>query len=73
MTTVEVIQQKLPHLPSRGQEEVIEAVEGIERRYRSGDADGEPARRHVLELLAEISVDGPPDLSSNHHRLRFQP
>lgn len=70
MTTVETINQKVIHLPQKAQEEVLEAVERIEEKYvePSPTSEGNSGQdgRHVLELLAEIQIDGPPDLAERH-------
>jgi hypothetical protein len=68
MTTVETIHQKVLHLPPQAQEEVLDAVENIEQRYRDTAGNGEGGHRHILDQLSEISIEGPSDLSSEHHR-----
>jgi hypothetical protein len=70
MTTVEAINRKLSDLPPRAQEEVLEAVEEISERYRSGEMS---ERRngndqvHPLTLIAKLATDaGVSDLAERH-------
>lgn len=69
MTVAETINQKVNHLPVRAQEEVLEAVEQIEERYSELANNGNSTKenRHVLDLLAEIRIDGPVDLAERHN------
>ena len=60
MTTVETIQQKIVQLPPQAQEEILEIVVEIAERYQ----DKQTA--HPLDLLAEIRIEGPPDLAERH-------
>ena len=68
MTVAETISQKVVHLPIQDQEEVLELVEQIEvrclKRNRPDTTNGNS--KHPLDLLAEIRIDGPPDLSERH-------
>jgi hypothetical protein len=68
MTVADAINQKVIQLPPKAQEEVLEAVENIEARYASAGKNGgdDNAERHPLDLLMEISIDGPPDLAERH-------
>ena len=70
MNTVETIQRKLIQLPPKAQEEVLGAVERIEARYQSMDRPDEngngDSSKNLLELLAEIRIDGPTDLATRH-------
>lgn len=67
MNVVDTIHQKVVHLPPKAQEEVLEIVEQIEERYHSGsETNGMNAEPHVLDLLAKIQIDGPPDLAERH-------
>ncbi len=70
MNTVETIQSKLIHLPPEAQEEALGAIERIEARYRSvhrraGNGDMDQSK-DLLELLSEIKIEGPADLSERH-------
>ncbi len=60
MNTAETIQQKVFHLPPQAQEEVLEIIEQIEQRYQKQE------NVHPLDLLAEIRIEGPPDLAERH-------
>ena len=60
MTTVEAIQQKIVRLPPQAQAEILEIVAEIEERYQSNETV------HPLDLLAEIRIEGPPDLAERH-------
>lgn len=69
MNTIETIQEKVYNLPVKAQEEVLEAIEQIEKRYKkngtSGEQNGDVA--HPLDLLAEIQLkDAPEDLAERH-------
>lgn len=70
MNTVETIKSKLIHLPPKAQEEVLGALERIEARYQSihlKDANGNGDNsENLLDLLAEIQIDGPEDLAERH-------
>lgn len=70
MNTVETIHQKILDLPPRAQEEVLEAVELIEDRYGAKEPAVETnsvqSSLHPLELLAQIRIEGPPDLAERH-------
>lgn len=67
MNTVETIQEKVHRLPAEAQKEVLEAAEQIEKRYQNKEAEktnGEAI--YPLTLLAQIQIDGPPDLAQRH-------
>lgn len=69
MNTIETITQKVFHLPLNAQEEVLNAIEEIEKRYATnGDSNNETAvAAHALDLLAEIQLeDAPEDLAERH-------
>lgn len=70
MNIAETIHQKVLHLPPQAQEEALEQIEKIEDRYHESDTsvrvNGGNEVRHPLDLLAEIQIDGPPDLSERH-------
>ena len=71
MSTIETIQEKIQRLPSAAQEEVLEAVRQIERRYQEETSDAEQkdaqAVVHPLTLIAEMAVDvGVTDLAERH-------
>ncbi len=63
MNVIETIQQKVLHLPPKAQEEVLEIIEQIEERYQS---EGKKEQVHALTLLAQISIDAPPDFAEHH-------
>ena len=68
MNTVEAIQQKIIHLPPQAQEEVLEAIEQIERRYwakENKEQNGEAV--YPLTVIADLAVDvGVDDLAERH-------
>ena len=71
MSTIETIQEKIQRLPSAAQEEVLEAVRQIERRYQEETSDAEQkgaqAVVHPLTLIAQMAVDvGVTDLAERH-------
>lgn len=56
-------------MPPRAQEEVLDAVEDIEERYSLTEIDtrnGDQESKYVLSLIAELAIDGPPDLAERH-------
>lgn len=63
MNTVQTIYRKLSHLPPPAQEEVLSAVEHIEEKYGVLEPREE---KGLLDLLAEITIDGPTDLAERH-------
>jgi len=63
MNVAETIQQKVYHLPPAAQQEVLEIVEEIGKRYRTKE---EKQTAHPLDLLAEIQIDAPPDFAERH-------
>ena len=69
MNVAETINQKVIHLPQKAQEEVLDAIEKIEVRYQNGKpiVVNNGSVRHPLDLLAEIQIDGPPDLAERHN------
>ena len=68
MTVAETISEKVLHLPLSEQRNVLEMVKRIEidHQNRAADAVVDKPTRHILELLAEIRIDGPPDLADRH-------
>jgi uncharacterized coiled-coil DUF342 family protein len=68
MNTIETIQKKIHQLPSAAQQEVLQAIEQIEQRYQTIEAAVENNGEipYPLDLLAEIRIDGPPDLAERH-------
>ncbi len=66
MTVAETIQQKVDHMPPQVQEEVLNAVQLIEVRYLNGKNIGETEDRYILDILADIQIDGPSDLADRH-------
>lgn len=67
MTVAETINLKVGQLPPKAQEEVLEIVEHIEHRYSLDEEElPEGKSRHPLDLLLEISIEGPPDLAERH-------
>lgn len=67
MTVAETIQIKVVHLPLKGQEEVLDAVQEIEMRYVEDSTNGLNGESpDPFDLLAEIQIDGPPDLAARH-------
>jgi len=70
MNTVETIHQKVIQLPPKAQQEVLGVVEEIAGRYRSksppAETNGGEEAIHPLELLAQIQIEGPPDLAERH-------
>lgn len=68
MTVVETITRKVVQLPPKAQEEVLEIVEHIESRYSHENSEIEKVDgdTHPLDLLLEISIEGPPDLAERH-------
>ena len=70
MTVAETISHKIVHLPMTDQEEVLELVEQIEirRQHHSGDdpITKNSTSKSPLAYLAEIQIDGPPDLADRH-------
>lgn len=63
MNLVEIIQQKVIHLPPQVQEEVLEIIVQIEERYQTEDKKEEV---YALTLLAQIQIDAPPDFAERH-------
>lgn len=69
MNTLETIQEKIHHLPSEAQEEILEAIEQIEKRYKE---NGTSARQngeieHPLTSIAKMAKDvGVSDLAERH-------
>ena len=64
MNVVETIQQKVNQMPPQAQQEVLEVVERIGKRYQIKEAT--PAK-HPLTLIAEMAVDtGVSDLAERH-------
>lgn len=62
MNIVETIQQKVIHLPSQAQNEVLEIVEEIEERYKS-----ENKKEHPLTKIAKMAKDlGVSDFAERH-------
>ncbi len=62
MNIVETIQQKVIHLPSQAQNEVLEIVEKIEERYKS-----ENKQEHPLTKIAKMAKDlGVSDFAERH-------
>lgn len=66
MTVAETIQYKVDHMPPRAQEEVLDAIEEIEIRYRNGSNPTKNEGRYILDILADIKIDGPSDLADRH-------
>lgn len=68
MNTLETIQQKVDRLPVEAQKEVLEAVEQIAQRYQTKETavENNGEITYPLDLLAEIRIDGPPDLADRH-------
>ncbi len=65
MNVAETIQQKINHLPPQAQQEVLEIVEKIGKRYQVQEAT--PEIKHPLTLIAEMAVDaGVSDLAERH-------
>lgn len=47
----------------------MDAIEQIEERYRSEETEtknGDGESKYVLSLIAELAIDGPPDLAERH-------
>lgn len=69
MNTVETIHQKVLHLPPRAQEEVLDAVENIEERYKAANSEsnGSSSKVHPLTRILELAMDaGVSDLAERH-------
>ncbi len=58
-TTVETIQQKITHLPTDAQEEVLEIVKIIEKRYTEKDKPSENLDdvEYPLTTIGKIRID----------------
>jgi hypothetical protein len=63
MSVLETIQQKVIHLPPQAQQQVLVLVEQLEAR--SQPQEHQPLE-HPLDLLAELTIDAPPDLATRH-------
>lgn len=63
MNLAETIQQKVYHLPPDAQQEVLEIVEEIGKRYQMKE---KKQTAHPFDLLAEIQIDAPPDFAERH-------
>lgn len=59
MTTQEQIQSKLAQLDDAGLEAIFPVIQRFVEKHRTD-------RAPLLSRLAEIQIDGPEDLSSNH-------
>ncbi len=69
MNIVEAITEKVIHLPTNAQEEVLEAVEQIEKRYaKNGNPNGQNGEvEHPLTTIAKMSKDvGVLDFAEKH-------
>jgi len=71
MNVAETINKKVIHLPSKAQEEVLDAVARIEERYQSlapgARANGTRSAKHPLTMIAELAVDvGVSDFAERH-------
>ena len=69
MNTIETIKEKVYHLPEKAQEEVLEAIEEIEKRYKkngtSDEQNGET--EHPLSSIAKMAKDiGVSDFAERH-------
>ena len=65
MNTVKTIQQKIDGLPLEAQQEVLEAVEQIERRYTKREKAVET--EHPLTAIGRINIDvGVTDFAERH-------
>ena len=64
MNVVETIQQKVNRMPPQAQQEVLEIVERIGKRYQIKEAT---PTKHPLTVIAEMAVDaGVSDLAERH-------
>ena len=64
MNVAETIQQKVNLMPPQAQQEVLEIVEKIGKRYQ---IQKETQTKHPLTLIAEMAVDaGVSDLAERH-------
>lgn len=63
MNVAETIQQKVYHLPPDAQQEVLEIVEEIGKRYQTKE---EKQTAYPFVLLGEIQIDAPPDFAERH-------
>jgi hypothetical protein len=68
MNVAETIQEKIGHLPARDQQEVLRMVEQLEARIerRTGQEGPDDSGRGLLDLLSDIRIQGPADLSERH-------
>ncbi|MGI8545212.1 MAG: hypothetical protein ACR2MD_17270 [Aridibacter sp.] len=69
MNTIETIQEKVYHLPTKAQEEVLEAIEQIEKRYKENEtSNGQNIEiEHPLTAIAKMAKDvGVSDLAERH-------
>lgn len=69
MSTSEIIQERVHRLPPAAQQEVLEAVERIEQRYKQAKAATGQNDETVypLTLIANMAVDvGVTDLAERH-------
>ncbi|MEO7674082.1 MAG: hypothetical protein ABIU09_08415 [Pyrinomonadaceae bacterium] len=71
MSTVEIIHRKILELPPRAQEEVLNAIENIEERYRENvsvaGSNGLATSVHPLAAILELAMDaGVSDLADRH-------
>ncbi len=63
MSLIERIQQKVSHLPLPAQQEVLALVEQLEASYQTNQKS---TLAYPLDVLAEITIDGPTDLAARH-------
>ena len=63
MSVVEIIQQKVFHLPPQAQQQVLALIEQLEA---SDQAKRNHSIAYPLDLLADIAIDGPADLAARH-------
>ncbi len=69
MNTIETIQKKVHRLPTEAQEEVLDAIEQIEKRYKiNGNSNGQNVENeHPLTAISKMSKDvGVSDFAEKH-------
>ena len=68
-TTAETIRQKITHLPTDAQEEVLEIIKIIEKRYveKKKIDENQSDAEYPLTIIARMSKDlGVTDFAENH-------
>ena len=70
MNVPETLTRKISNMPPQAQQEVLEAIEGIEEKYRSMSAEetnGTNEGKYPLDLIADLAMDvGVSDFAERH-------